>query len=90
MRCQDFSPHLRPGAGLHRFAMTNTVLAHRLYCLQQEGLSPTLAAMAENAVLYRKWGTLGGWREFKARVIESVSQYQPEFVPAVTKILNEA
>ncbi len=70
--------------------MTRITLKERLIEARQDGLSEVLAAMAENAVLYRKWGDLGKWGETRFDIQNRVKKYQPDFLPVIFKIFNEA
>lgn len=70
--------------------MTQVTLKDRLIEARQDGLNPVLAAMVENAVLYRKWGGLGRWGEVRIDIQKRITKYQPEFLPVIFKLFNEA
>lgn len=70
--------------------MSKDQLHYRLQCLQKDGLSPTLLAMIENVIVFRKWGTLGGYREAKEILLERIRKAQPDHLPDARKLINEA
>ena len=70
--------------------MTKKHLGHYLDHLQSLGLSPVLRAMAENAVLFCKWGDLPGWGKARIEVQNKVRKYNPELLPKINKLFNEA
>lgn len=70
--------------------MTKRYLTERLDALQKSGLSPTLRAMAENIVRYRKWGNLGGFKNYRDDLLSRCTKRQPEHVKELREIIYNA
>lgn len=70
--------------------MTPWTLNEKMNEFQREGLNPVIRSMAENAIVYRKWGDLGRWSEYRIDIQNRLRKYQPEWLPVIFKLFNEA
>lgn len=70
--------------------MTRRELKDRLDQLQHTGLSPTLRSMAENIIVFRKWGNLGGFKNYRDDLLSRVARMQPSFSKEMREIIYNA